>query len=156
MHISSFVLSSINHLTMFSSPFVSIPAITWVTIAPHTVSFLLKHPVALTSWMWNERVTFFFFHPCCTNFRGTSGRPCSAATTTWVWWRWGRLRGLSPCPCPATTPRSATSTEWTRVTQSTSAAGTCRQTWGRTSTWWSRRRGLPRSCRVQYVADSSV
>ncbi len=92
------------------------------------------------------------FHPSLAASRGRVG---GRAASTWVRWRWGRLRGLLPCPCRTTTPRSATSTAWTRVTLSTSAAGTCRRTWGRTSTWWSRRRGSPRSCRVQYVAASS-
>lgn len=90
-----------------------------------------NNPVALTAQAWGK--LFFSYSPPLQR---------SGAAATWAWWKWGRQRARSPCPW----------TGWMATTPSPSAAGPCRRTWGRTSVWWSRRRGSPRSCRVRYVS----
>lgn len=94
-----------------------------------------NNPVALTARAWGK--LFFSYSPPLQR---------SGAAATWAWWKWGRQRARSPCPW----------TGWMAATLSPSAAGPCRQTWGRTSVWWSRRRGSPRSCRVRYVAGGAL
>lgn len=93
-----------------------------------------NNPVALTARAWGK--LFFSYSPLQR----------SGEATTWAWWKLGRQQARSPCPW----------TGWMVATPSHSAAGPCHRTWGRTSVWWSRRRGSPRSCRVRYVAGGTL
>lgn len=112
------------------SKLCSLQRVIWFSTRWNLVWFVLSHRYSFLDRWESER------HP----------ERSSAVKQTWAW---NTIKGWwQPLRCPAAGPRNATLTGLMSTIQSISGTGICHPTFGRTSTFWSRRNASRRSYRA--------